>query len=191
MVFFELDIEQGEHFEVCPALFKLAVRMKAIYHGLDWSQPFRLSLPKKIRRNIDLEKNKLDSMMQLQIDQQITKIALTINDVNELIQAAREIYQDFEIELPPSGIIEKLVMGGHIDRNQVAEAIKRINNIKPNPLRYNDFDKFLKDERVIDALNNVKINGISEFVQVLGGGGVLRDVEKAIYRHLDGDWLDI
>lgn len=82
-------------------------------------------------------------------------------------------------------------MGGHIDRNQVAEAIKRINNIKPNPLRYNDFDKFLKDERVIDALNNVKINGISEFVQVLGGGGVLRDVEKAIYRHLDGDWLDI
>lgn len=85
VVFFELDIEQGEHFEVCPALFKLAVRMKAIYHGLDWSQPFRLSLPKKIRRNIDLEKNKLDSMMQLQIDQQITKIALTINDVNELI----------------------------------------------------------------------------------------------------------
>lgn len=190
IVFFELGIQQKDKFEVCPALFKLAVRMKALYFGLDWTQPFEFSVPKKLRDEINKSYSKLNSHFQAKINEEIAKLSEeNKGSSGDLIRAAGEVYARYGFEIPPIAVIEKLITGGHIEKTKAM--VKRISSIKSDVLAYTDFDEFMDNADVTKALEKVKVSGISEFVNVLGGGNnPISEVDNAICEYLNKDWLE-
>ena len=178
IVFFELGVQQeeGKDFELCGAMFKLAVRMKALYYGLDWTE----ELPWGQEEREKHKKEKLNPAVNNRINQAISMVEHDLS-VDGLINFCIKEFDSNGIVIDYLEAVKFLVENGHLDdglddrEGGLRNVIRRLGELGAS------CDDKLGDEKLRELVEKAKVVGVGEFLGMLDDrGGSIRDFDKII-----------
>ncbi len=175
IVFFELGVlqKEGKDFELCGAMFKLAVRMKALYYGLDWTEePTEWCQEKKDKCSTEISVNPhIDNM----IDQAIGKVVHDLTQTELLDYCVGQFY-NYGIEIDGVSASKWLIKKGYFDFTNygLKNATRRLEELSASCVK-------LGDEKLNELLEKAEVVGVGEFLRLFDDrGGSIRDFDRII-----------
>ncbi len=178
--FFELGVI-GDDPEVTNALVKIAVRLKALFHGLEFNEPFSFGLTKRNILRDKLLKVSGDKLNKANEAVQLTAMKLDgRKSAPELIQATVDAYKKVGIVLIPIEAIEIAMMNDiiKVEKNtNLQQALKSF--MRRVSSKSTDFADFFSNLKVTKALESLMVHGPRTYVELLNGTNN-KDIERTI-----------
>ena len=176
IVLFEIGIKDEDSNLCAKALFRFAIRLKALCEGLDFVE-FKFRVDQDIRKVVDREKDKIKNKSNPQsIVEIVSKLYLMATKgapITKLMEEYVRFCKGYNIKIGPIAVLEALIECGVVADGsseilqEVFDSLSKANVKKLN----NRFDKL----EVL--LPNIKIIGATDYVQLLSG---CPDIDKTI-----------
>lgn len=170
VVIFEISLNDHDRDEVTKAFLPMAIVLKAICEGLDFTDTFILELPGKHRHRFESERTRLRTKSNVSINTEILQKLLykatTGASAAELIILCHDLYASKGIELSGDVVTGLLMQTGVIDKADVID-LKEAIRLRDKNLEIRSFAGFVAE--YAEEIAKLRVIGVSDFVGILSG----------------------
>lgn len=170
VVIFEISLNDHDRDEVTKAFLPMAIVLKAICEGLDFSDSFMLKLPGKHQHRFESERIRLrtesNAGMNCEILQTVLYESASGALPGYLINLCHDLYLKNGIELSGPTIVSMLIQTKVIDKSDVIDLEDAIRQRDKN-LDVKSFSAFVSEYAV--EIAQLRVIGVSDFIGILSG----------------------
>jgi superfamily II DNA or RNA helicase len=185
VVIFEVSLDDEDQDVVKNANLQIAIRIKAICSGLDFTDTFMLTLPQRRRVAINKERDEfrlqINSLQNNEILQRILQESAAGASANELIEMLCKQCAKHGVAITPILAISLLMQYDVIDKNDRV-ALEEIIRKRDQRLSKLSFKEFMNDPEVKEAISKLKVIGITDYFGIINGLDDFDEIERILIR---------
>ena len=185
VVIFEVSLDDEDQDVVKNANLQVAIRIKAICSGLDFTDTFMLTLPQRRRAAANKEREQfrlqINSLMSNEILQRVLRESATGASADELIKMLCKQCAKYDIAITPTLAISLLMQYDVIDKNSRI-ALEEVIRKRDRRLSKLSFSEFMNDPEVKVAIRKLKVIGITDYFGIINGMDDFDAVERLLIR---------
>jgi superfamily II DNA or RNA helicase len=185
VVIFEVTLDDKDQDVVKNANLQVAIRIKAICSGIDFTDTFMLAVPLRRRAEVDKEREQfklqINSLQNNEILQRILWKSAAGASANELIAMFCKQCAKYGTAITPITAINLLMQYDVIDKNDRI-ALEEIIRKRDRRLSKLSFSEFMNDPEVKEAIKKLKVIGITDYFGIINGIDDMDEVERVLIR---------
>ena len=185
VVIFEVTLDDEDQDTVKNANLQVAIRIKAICSGIDFTDTFMLAVSPRRRAEADREREQfrlqINSLQNNEILQRILRESAAGASANELVTMFCKQCAKYGTAITPILAISLLMQYDVIDKNDRI-ALEEIIRKRDRRLSKLSFSEFMNDPEVKAAIKKLKVIGITDYFGIINGLNDINEIERILIR---------
>jgi hypothetical protein len=185
VVIFEVSLDDEDQDTVKNANLQVAIRIKAICSGIDFTDTLMLAVPPRRRAEADRERERfrlqINSLQNNEILQRILRESAAGASANELVTMFCKQCAKYGTAITPILAISLLMQYDVIDKNDRI-ALEEIIRKRDRRLSKLSFSEFMNDPEVKAAIKKLKVIGITDYFGIINGLNDINEIERILIR---------